>query len=246
MSLSSGADNGNKTHNLLQQLDALKKYLLANQSDDIWKHIMSIQGKEKRRFDLILDNTSMEFISDLIYSDFLLRYKLVDEVNLHAKCYAWFVSDVTPDDYKFVIQQLQRVNSLFVNQFLIRLKKYEQEKKLNFITNRFWTTSYPFSEMKRIEQNLYSELAQSDFVLLKGDLNYRKLLGDLDWPQNTPLKVVVREFYPTSIVALRTLKSDLVANLDLSDTNLKTIKETDKNWIISGDYGIIQFLKKEF
>ena len=156
------------------------------------------------------------------------------------------MSDVTPDDYKFVIQQLQRVNSLFVNQFLIRLKKYEQEKKLNFITNRFWTTSYPFSEMKRIEQNLYSELAQSDFVLLKGDLNYRKLLGDLDWPQNTPLKVVVREFYPTSIVALRTLKSDLVANLDLSDTNLKTIKETDKNWIISGDYGIIQFLKKEF
>ena len=249
LSLSSGQDNGHKTNNLLEQLEHLKKYLLVNQTNEIWEHVVSVQkheGKQLRRFDLILDNTSMEFIADLILSDFLLRNNLFDQVNLHAKSYSWFVSDVTPDDFDFVIERLQRVNSLFVNQFLIRLKTYQREKRLNFTTNSFWTSPYSFAEMRRIDESLYEELSKSDLLLMKGDLNYRKLLGDLDWPHDTPLSVAIQDFNPCSFAALRTLKCDLVANLNLNDAHLKQVKENDKNWMISGDYGIIQFLKKEF
>jgi len=245
LSLSSGVDNGHKTKNLLEQLEMLKTFLLANQTAEVWEHIITLQGIERKRCcDIILDNTGMEFIADLIYADFLLRNNLFDQVNLHAKCFPWFVSDVTLEDFNFIIQRLQRVNSLFVNQFLVRLKRYQEEKRLIFITNQFWTLPYPFNDMKRIDGKLYEELCKSDFLLMKGDLNYRKLLGDLDWPYDTRLSVLVRDFYPCSFAALRTLKSDLVANLDLNDQNLKQIIQNDPNWMISGDYGIIQFLKK--
>jgi hypothetical protein len=240
--LSSGEDNSSKVHNLLHQLDEHNKFLIVNQSNEIWDHISGLSGN-KRRLDIILDNTGMEFISDLIYSDFLLRHNLFDEINLHAKCYSWFVSDVTPSDFDFVMKQLRRVNSMYVNQFVIRLKKYQEEKKLNFITNQFWTLYYPFNEMKRIDSQLYLDLSQSNLVLMKGDLNYRKLLGDLDWPHDTPLSVAARSFKPTSFAALRTLKCDLIAGLDSSNLNLKKIKENDQNWMISGDYGIVQFVK---
>ena len=110
--------------------------------------------------------------------------------------------------------------------------------------NPFWTSPYPFNDKKRIDEKLYDELSKSDFLLMKGDLNYRKLLGDLDWPHDTLLSTLVRDFFPCSFAALRTLKSDLVANLNLNDQNLKQIIQNDQNWMISGDYGVIQLIKK--
>ena len=97
---------------------------------------------------------------------------------------------------------------------------------------------------------LYKELSdKSSLVLLKGDLNYRKLIGDLNWPFETPLKVAVRGFLPATLCAIRTLKSDLVANLDTNEeTNpnygLMKSQNTDGTlkWMTTGNYGLIQFV----
>ena len=115
----------------------------------------------------------------------------------------------------------------------------------------FWTSPYDFNEMKRIAPDLYATLEQtSSFVLIKGDLNYRKLIGDLNWPHDTPLAQAVRTFRPTAFCAVRTCKADLIANLNVNiETNanyaklLKSYPNTNK-WMNTGDYGVIEFVPK--
>ncbi len=80
-------------------------------------------------------------------------------------------------------------------------------------------------------------------ILFKGDLNYRKLLGDLNWPLDTSLKVALRGFLPSSIFVLRTMKCDLAAGLNL--TTADAIREKCPDWMINGDYGLIQFIKSD-
>jgi len=74
------------------------------------------------------------------------------------------------------------------------------------------------------------------------------LIGDLNWPYDTSLDIAVREFKPTNLCAVRTLKADLVANLDTDETrneNYRKLKEkypTGNEWMNTGDYGVIQLL----
>lgn len=241
--MTSGSSTSDKVQNLIAQMDANKKNLLADDTDNIVDFILA-NNKKSKRFDILLDNSSVEIISDLVLTDFLLRNALFDEIHLHAKCYSWFVSDVTPNDFEFTLTQLQGNNSYAINLFLKRLRKYMEEKKLIFVTDPFWTLPYSHNEMKRLAPKLYAELEICDAILLKGDLHYRKLVGDLDWPLGTPYTSAIRDFFPTTLIVIRTLKSDLAVQLNEDDANLKEIRQKDQNWMVSGNYGIIQFVPK--
>ena len=225
-------------------MDANKKNVIADDSDKIVDFILS-NNKKSKRFDILLDNSSVEVISDLVLSDFLLRNNIFDEIHLHAKCYSWFVSDVTPADFEFTLIQLQSSNSYAINLFLKRIRNFMVEKKLLFVTDSFWTLPYSHNAMKNLDTQLYLQLEKCDAILLKGDLHYRKLVGDLDWPLKTPYTTAIRNFFPSSLIIIRTLKSDLAVQLDESDANLSEIRQKDQNWMVSGNYGIIQFVPKD-
>lgn len=83
-----------------------------------------------------------------------------------------------------------------------------------------------------------------------GDLNYRKLIGDINWIPTTTFKDALREFQPTTTVALRTLKCDCVCGLSPGYENI--IEESDKDnnyltcsnyWQVSGKYAVVQLNK---
>ena len=69
----------------------------------------------------------------------------------------------------------------------------------------FWTYPHDFSEMAAAAPELYEELSSSALLIFKGDLNYRKLVGDLEWPVQTSFSRALRGFRPAPLVALRTL-----------------------------------------
>lgn len=49
-------------------------------------------------------------------------------------------------------------------------------------------------------------------LVLKGDVNYRRLLEDRHWPPTTRLEEVT-QFMPTSTLSLRTLKAEIMVGL---------------------------------
>jgi len=84
--------------------------------------------------------------------------------------------------------------------------------------------------------DLFIELATSDLVIFKGDLNHRKLGYDCHYPYNTPFSQAIGPLASTPgappIVSLRTVKSDIVVGIP--DGVGEKLDEEEKGWKISG------------
>ena len=72
-----------------------------------------------------------------------------------------------------------------------------------------------------------------------GDLNYRKLVGDLNWETTVPLATAVQGFLPAPLLSLRTAKADVMVGLEAGKA--EEIAVMDKNWMVSGEWGVVQF-----
>ena len=241
-----------KVKNLIDLLESFKENIICDHTQQLWNHLNALKNQrqtgKKIRIDIVLDNCAIELASDLVFCDFLLRNEYVDEIRLHPKAYQWFISDVCRNDFKNLLRQIQSDNSLAVNKFYSRINNYMNESRLVLEeAHQFWTSPYAFNVMEKKAADLYTDFKQnSSFILLKGDLNYRKLIGDLNWPYDTPLSDAAREFKPTSFCAVRTLKADLCAHLLPSNSNyakvMKLYPDSNK-WMNTGDYGVIQFVE---
>ena len=86
---------------------------------------------------------------------------------------------------------------------------------------------------------LYSYLQQSSLIVVKGDLNYRKLTGDLKWPHTTPFRTALRSFHPAPLCPLRGLKAEVVVGL--SEGQAETVYRQAHDWLTSGHFNVIQF-----
>ncbi|SPC64964.1 uncharacterized protein UHOD_07915 [Ustilago sp. UG-2017b] len=86
-----------------EQRQARSKFILANDLGKAWKKISSLKDG---RIDIVLDNAGFELITDMIFADWLLTTPHVAEVVFHTKNMPWFVSDVTPPDFRHTIESL--------------------------------------------------------------------------------------------------------------------------------------------
>ena len=115
--------------------------------------------------------------------------------------------------------------------------------------------------MPSASPSLYSELSStSSLVIFKGDLNYRKLLGDRAWPHETPFDVSLAGFRPAPLLTLRTMvgnfirfyvnnrshgchcflqKADLVSGLPPGRS--ESLMASEPDWMITGKWALIQF-----
>jgi hypothetical protein len=86
--------------------------------------------------------------------------------------------------------------------------------------------------------DLREEFAAATLTVFKGDLNYRRLVGDQLWPPTTPFEDVIA-YFPGPAAALRTLKSDVVTGLD-GRTEAALDAAEGPGWRVSGTHALIQ------
>lgn len=93
--------------------------------------------------------------------------------------------------------------------------------------------------MKDKSPALYGKLSEAKLIVFKGDLNYRKLMADINWEYTKTLDTVLSTlgFRPTNLVTLRTLKADVC--IGLAPGRAEELRQKDENWMITGKYGVI-------
>ncbi|XP_071164491.1 damage-control phosphatase ARMT1-like [Mytilus edulis] len=233
LSISGGEDNA-QTSSPLEQLDKLEPNILINDSDEVLNHLRS---RKCERIDIVLDNAGFELISDLCFAEFLLSAGLCSTIYLHAKAFPWFVSDVTKKDFDWTLQMLGQINHIAVSSFAQLWKERLNNNTWILQVDDFWTLPYDYSQMETYAPDLYQSLQKSDMIFFKGDLNYRKLLGDLKWPFTSSFETCLRGFYPAPLCVLRTSKSDVLVGLP--EGRDEEVMAQDKDWLVNGNWGVI-------
>jgi hypothetical protein len=99
----------------------------------------------------------------------------------------------------------------------------------------FAAAPLPFADLPA---DLREEFAAATLTIVKGDLNYRRLVGDRLWPPTTPFADVTASF-PGPVAALRTLKSDVITGLD-ARTEAALVATEGQRWRTGGTHALIQ------
>ncbi|KAF3989205.1 hypothetical protein FT663_02906 [Candidozyma haemuli var. vulneris] len=230
--------------------------IIVNDTQKAWKHYLS---SSRERIDIVLDNSGFELFADLCLTLFLLEAKLVKNVVLHCKQIPWFVSDTMPKDFDLLLAQLgdeqffddlRRDDSAkeAVTFLLEKLKFYAGKKQITTQAHEFWTSCENYWVIPH-QKDLYEELKKSNLIIFKGDLNYRKLTGDLHWDTTTPFTKAIQDLASSGlpILSLRTCKADVVVGLP-AGLNEKLIEEYKSQgneigefWTASGKWAVISF-----
>lgn len=176
-------------------------------------------------------------------AEFLLTSGIANSVHLHPKQMPWFVSDVTQTDLDWTLSQLSASKDSLIAQ--LGKTWTERIKNGSFVIyhHDFWTLPYDFPDMKSVAPDLYIELSKADLIFFKGDLNYRKLTKDRKWDPVTEFESALMGFHPSPLCALRTLKCDLAVGLKPGQA--EEIQSKNKDWMITGEYGVIHFSDKK-
>ncbi|GIX89866.1 damage-control phosphatase ARMT1 [Caerostris darwini] len=242
LSLTAGKENKEQS-NPLTQLNELRNNIIVNDTDTLWQIIQDINEASKDMvIDLVLDNAGFELFGDLCLLHFLQTTNLVKKFRLHVKMMPWFVSDTLDKDIHWLLKILLQSNHKNLIKFSEDCYDNIASGKWIIVKEQFWTCPHDYSEMESTDPYLYGNLSKSDLVIFKGDLNYRKLTGDRQWDETTYFKEALNGFLPTSLVALRTVKADVVVGLKpgISDK----LSKIAQNWKFSGDYAVVQCYKK--
>lgn len=245
LSLTAGKDCS-QTSSPLDDLLKLRSNILINDSDKLWQIIQSLSSSSNKPIlDIVLDNSGFELFTDLCMVEFLHSSGLLPadkcSVRWYVKTIPWFVSDALKYDFEWTIDYLiQCSQSPSLQSLGKKWKQYLSSGTWSIVEDSFWTLPYDFSSMSNVSPNLYSQLAQADLLIFKGDLNYRKLVGDLAWENTTPFEAALRGFHPTNLCTLRSIKAEVCVGFK----DKSQWASLPDNWMRSSDYAVIQLLPK--
>lgn len=181
---------------------ASQSNILVNDLDAAFDVMQKARREKKdgeRRVDIVLDNSGFELFVDLILAGYLLSTGLATSIVLHPKRLPWFVSDVTPKDFADLLNCMVDPQAFYTApddsdkthpalsekevadvKFLFeQWSGLHQEGKLIMRPHSFWTTQGCYWRMPHVAPDLFDDLKESELVLFKGDLNYRKLTNDV-------------------------------------------------------------------
>jgi uncharacterized protein with ATP-grasp and redox domains len=203
---------------------------------DHTRQVHDLLAKGARRLDFICDNVGSDLLFDLALVDFFLRQGWAQEIHLHLKNQPFFVSDAMPKDARLTVDLLEKAPGRAMQAWGRRLSGDLDARRVVLDTDPFWATCLMFRQMP---VHLWEELSRAALVLLKGDVNYRRLLDDRRWPHTTRIEEVCA-YFPAPFVTLRTLKGEIMVGLQPGQA--EALQAEDPDWLINGRRGVIQLV----
>jgi len=183
---------------------------------------------------LVADNAGRELIPDLLLIAHLLAHGRVERAVLHVKPYPYYVSDATTADVVDAVRRLTGAPGAAAA-YGRRLWSALADGRLTVRAHPFSCAPLPYAEMPA---DLHAEFAAAALTIVKGDLNYRRLVGDRMWAPTTPFSDVTA-YFPGPVAALRTLKSDVITGLD-ARTEAALVAAEEQRWRTGGTHALIQ------
>jgi uncharacterized protein with ATP-grasp and redox domains len=217
-------------------LGKAREFLLDDNAAAVADYLLDSENPVSR-IDFMIDNAGFELVSDLALADYLLSSEITTAVRLHVKPHPTYVSDAMPKDVSATLDFFEADQHPATRKLGSRLKSYWYQDRLQVSDNFFWTSPLPAWEML---PSLRNELSRSNLVISKGDANYRRLLGDLDWPYVTPFADTL-SYFPAPILALRTVKAEIACGLQPKQA--EQVAAQDPDWMVNGRWGMVQFAR---
>ncbi|OLB77136.1 MAG: hypothetical protein AUI14_16945 [Actinobacteria bacterium 13_2_20CM_2_71_6] len=204
--------------------------LVADDSAAVWSFL---DAGTARKICVVTDNAGRELLADLALIDDLLATRRTDEVVLHLKPQPYYVSDAVTADLVACLRRLATAGGSAAG-IESRFRQAMAEGRVSVYTHGFYCAPLSFHHMP---PDLARQFASVSLTVLKGDLNYRRLVGDCAWPATTPFTEAAG-YFPGPVVALRTLKSDVVVGLDAG--SVSSLDASGGSWRTSGTHGLVQ------
>ena len=191
------------------------------------------------RIDIILDNTGQELVSDLIAVWHLLTMMTDRIVHMHAKLYPFYVSDAMVPDIDETVEALCNDRRLLLRSMGEGLRSFQEQGRLHLSDHYFWTGPRYYPDLP---SDLVRELSCADVVLLKGDINYRRIIADRKWAVSENLEDIAH-YFPATIALLRTMKSEAIVDID--EDRARKLDSQDPDWKVNGERGIIRVVERK-
>ncbi|PVC96015.1 damage-control phosphatase ARMT1 family protein [Streptomyces sp. CS014] len=204
--------------------------LVADDSTQLWQLLPAGAGVTVA---VVADNAGRELIPDLILIDHLLLHRHAERLVLHVKPYPYYVSDAMTADVVGCLRRLAEAPGE-AGRIGSRLWEAMATGRLEVRAHPFFCAPLPYEEMP---EDLRAEFAAATLTILKGDLNYRRLVGDRMWAETTPFADRTA-YFPGAVAALRTLKSDVIVGLE--QNTLEALERSGAAWRTSGTHALIQ------
>ncbi|MFI1413490.1 damage-control phosphatase ARMT1 family protein [Streptomyces sp. NPDC020707] len=210
--------------------------LVVDDSDALWDILAAEKPGEPDgpgKVCLVADNAGPELLPDLVLAEHLLATGRAASVVLHLKPYPYYVSDATTTDTLACLDRLTGASG--------RAAAVGERLRDAVGDGRLILRSHPFScaphSYDRMPADLREDFASATLTVMKGDLNYRRLVGDRHWPATTPFTEATA-YFPGPVAALRTLKCDVVTGL--TPATLAELDAGTESWRTSGTHALIQ------
>ncbi|MEZ3179145.1 protein-glutamate O-methyltransferase family protein [Streptomyces pimonensis] len=207
--------------------------LVADDSERLWP-LLGASGTGAGTLCLVADNAGRELVPDLLLIAHLLTHGRIARAVLHVKPYPYYVSDATTADVVDAVRRLTGAQGAAA-EYGRCLWAALTDGRLALRAHPFSCAPLPYADMP---DGLRADFAAAALTVVKGDLNYRRLVGDRYWPPTTSFAEVTT-YFPGPVAALRTLKSDVVTGLT-ADTEAVLVAAEEQRWRTGGTHALIQ------
>lgn len=242
---SASTGEGTATDRLVSQgaSSSIRSFILDDHTDEVVSLLMDLvkegSGVTPREVGIIVDNAGYELVSDLMLGHILLQTGAVDVVTFHTKGHPTFVSDATTEDTIETINFLKNHDDGTTASAKLgaAMSEYVSEGKFRLVDDLFWCQPTPFWSPPAEVQD---KLQGCRLTFVKGDANYRRLLGERAWPLDTPAKAILQYWavLGSPVCALRTFKAEI--GCGVNEEQQHRAQTEDKDWMVDGKWGVVQ------